>query len=400
MDSDVTLWAILAILLLVLGGGLLSLQTFSLVTRLRALIEESQAQQAERFKAEERRTDSDRAEILERLDRLEMLWRASDETARVGLEKAHVLEASARRIEALLAVPIVERLRVERIGGQSVKLMDGQLDFGVDVLRAAGLAHAHRGWEPSEDGLPPYSMFTPGEKTGQTIFSTHAFAINCAVLADLINLHGQTRYEATLDTLVSDIIRHSDRASVGGRRIRLDYDHSVFETTIPAGWASASAQAEAALGVLQLSQAKAMPEPYHLLARELVAPLIAGDEHLVRRDSGGYLWLEDMPPIDGQPLQSLRGHLLGTLAVYRYIQCTDDRAAEPILRACLATAARYLPELRRPGDTPIFALAHRDTGAPSETSLHALVVGLGLISRHPIFASVAMALHSDAPPSS
>ncbi|WP_156390521.1 hypothetical protein [Caulobacter sp. Root487D2Y] len=544
MDADVTPLLTVTGLCLCLCGAILALQTFSLIERRRARVREASDRQAafrenqdllaERFRAEGRRAESDRAEMLERLDRLEASWRAASDDLRAGLEPlvraddlragleplaradelragleaaaerdtatraglaglietlrgdetawrgAHdelltrlaaqdlrggedraavlarvdaldsaraanhenfltrldalrdridddrkavlnrldqddvarqaslvesraarqALQGGLRRIEALQVIPAVQHLKIEQIGGQAVKVMDQQLDFGVDILRAVDLSHAHRGWKPSKDGRPPYPVFAPGAEVGQTIFSTHALAINCAVLADLININGAAPYKATLDALVADITRNSDPAAVGGRKIRLDYDHSLLGATIPAGWASASAQAEAALGVLQLAQAKAMPEPYRALARELITPLIAGDEDLVRRDAGGYLWLEDMPPIHGKPLQSLHGHLLATLAVYRYVQCTDDRAAEPVLRACLATAARYLPETRRPGETPIFSLAYPETGTPQGMALRALVIDLGLISRHPIFDSIASAFASDVPPAS
>ncbi|HWU14696.1 MAG TPA: hypothetical protein VN157_11885, partial [Caulobacter sp.] len=340
------------------------------------------------------RIHDDRKAVLDRLEQdgaIRQAGLAEDRAAR------RALEGGLQRVKAFQVVPSIQNLKIDQIGGRAVKVMDRQLDFGVDILRTVGLSHARRGWKPSEDGRPPYPLFAPGVEAGQTVFSTHAFAINCAVLADLINLNGPLPYNATLDALVADLARNADAAAVGGRRVRLDYDHSVFGATISAGWSSASAQAEAALGAMQLAQAKDMPEPYRLLARELITPLVAGDEGLVRIDAGGYLWLEDMPPIHGQPLQGLHGHLLGTLAIYRYVQCTDDRTAEPVLRACLATAARYLPESRRPGDAPAFSLAYPETGTPYGAALRAMVVDLGLISGHPIFGSITSAFATDVP---
>jgi hypothetical protein len=150
--------------------------------------------------------------------------------------------------------------------------------------------------------------------------------------------------------------------------------------------------------LLDLHEATA-DDRYLDLARSYVAGLTdtKTTEKLWRIDAAQYLWFEEYPAIDGRPTSVINGHIGSVLVLHRYWTVTGDEAVLPLIRAGLATAARYMWKVRNPGGISAYWL--HDMTIPDYGPVRATNFANALlaISEHQSFRELSDALKTDMP---
>ena len=113
-------------------------------------------------------------------------------------------------------------------------------------------------------------------------------------------------------------------------------------------------------------------------------------------DGSDFLWFEETPPLNGKRTHIMNGHIATVLALYRYWQVTGDESVLSLVRAGLATAARYMPEMRRPGQVLAYWLY--DKSLPDYGPLRMIIMAkaMGEISDNPAFGRIEEMLLTDS----
>ncbi|AWM87591.1 hypothetical protein C4E04_13165 [Microvirga sp. 17 mud 1-3] len=274
--------------------------------------------------------------------------------------------------------------------GQQIKILETPLRFDIDVLKVASLRHP-KGlkYDPSKLPVPWPKQYVEQFKQE---FNPYTFASNCSAVAQQIR-EGNGDWIQQITYLLTQLAKYTNAQD----EIFYNFDYQQVGDIFKAGWKSALGNALVSVGLLEIYDAT-KDDKYLNLSRRYLAPLTTAwqDEDIVRLDQANYLWFEETPPANGRPISVYNGHVYTTLALYRYQQLTGDKSLEPYLRAGLATAARYLPESRRPGKIPVYS---RYDETPDYGPLRAYNQANALweITGNRIFKDLADGLMTDIP---
>lgn len=259
-----------------------------------------------------------------------------------------------RRIEAQVArltvpVPTVRGLTWADLNGKKVKVLGSQLRMDIDALKVMSLRHAPGlRFDPKNLPLPWPDMYL---KVFKQEFNPYTFAGNMSAIAQQIR-EGSGGWSNQIEYLLGQLSKYTNARD----EVFYDFDNEQQDGVYKRGWTSALGNANALIGLTELYDAT-RDEKYLQLARRYLAPLTTTwTEHdIVRLDGSDYLWFEETPPLNGHPVSVYNGHIGTVLALYHWEKVTGDKSVEPYIRAGLATAARYLPESRRPGAIPAYS---------------------------------------------
>jgi hypothetical protein len=293
-------------------------------------------------------------------------------------------------------VKVVPDLTYISIGSKNVKAVKAGLHPNVDVLSALSLRHALN-WMPKGPTDIPMEWPKLYVETYHQPFNPYTFAINAAIMAYQIKGKVLTAEAPNIYALLGALKRYSDTRQGGALAVRYDFDNPTREGTIPAGWHSAFGNGAAIVGLLELTEATGNEEIRDLAGKYVDALRWDGaDSDIVMLDDSDFLWFEETPLLNGKRTHIMNGHIATVFALYRYWQVTGDESVLPLVRAGLATAARYLPEMRRPGQVPAYWLY--DTSLPDYGPLRLIIMtkAMGEISNNPAFGRIEEMLLTDS----
>ncbi|KUL94826.1 hypothetical protein DK26_18380 [Bosea sp. WAO] len=263
-----------------------------------------------------------------------------------------------------------------------------------DARVPLAVAEDRAGWEPGNDSDLPYPWPT---RDGETVFSAFYYAVNASIIMRRWRATGDKRFLALIAGLEAARERETVREGTSAF-IAAEHPLALASSTLPAGWRSAFSNAFVVVGLLDLHEATA-DESYLNLARSYVAGLTNARtaEKLWRIDASQYLWFEEYPAIEGRPTSVINGHIGSVLALHRYWTVTGDKTVLPLIRAGIATAARYMWKVRNPGGISAYWL--HDSKTPDYGPVRAtnFADALLAISGHRIFRELSDALKTDMP---
>jgi hypothetical protein len=303
------------------------------------------------------------------------------------------------RIDWLTAngkITIVPDLTHISLGGKHIKAVKAELRPDVDVVSVLSL-RTSLNWTPKGPSDLPVDWPKLYIETYHQPFEPYTFAINAAIMAYQIKGKALKSDAPNIDALLAALKRYSDTLSGGALAVRYDFDNILAGGTIPAGWHSAFGNGAVVIGLLELAEATGDGEIRELADKYVDALRWQGtDSDIVMMDGSDFLWFEETPPLNGKPTHIMNGHIATVFSLYRYWQVTGDETVLPLVRAGLATAARYLPELRRPGQVPAYWLY--DTSVPDYGPLRMINMTktMGAISDNPVFGHIMEMLLTDS----
>lgn len=267
-----------------------------------------------------------------------------------------VLTEHVAALNALLRVPTLDNLTLTSAAGLTVKTKDYKLAPDTDVLTVTtlrGIDH-RKAWAPSG----PTDLMFPWPKVYVEVykqeFSPWTLAQNLVGIAEITRRGSSPAgIGSVVDYLLQQIDKYTDEKD-GARYVRFDFDHDILYRAIPSGWHSAFANASVAFGLMEMYRATGNAE-YLDIARPYVDALLKPSE-IVLVDEGGYLWLEECPPVNDEQFHIINGHIFALFALHHWWQMTGDARAAPVVKAAITTVHRYLPEYRKPGKVSAYAL--------------------------------------------
>jgi hypothetical protein len=293
-------------------------------------------------------------------------------------------------------VKIVPDLTYIPLGGKNVKAVKADLRPDVDVISILSLRYRVN-WTPKGSNDIPEDWPKLYIETYHQLFNPYTFAINAAIMAYQVKKQTLKPDAPNIGVLLAALKRYSDTLPSGALAVRYDFDNILAGGTIPAGWHSAFGNGAVIIGLLELAEATGN-EDIRALADKYVDALRwqGTDSDIVMIDGSDFLWFEETPPLNGKPTHVMNGHIATVFSLYRYWQVTHDESVLPLVRAGLATAARYLPELRRPGQVPAYWLY--DTSVPDYGPLRMILLtkAMGEISDNPAFRRIEAMLLTDS----
>lgn len=303
--------------------------------------------------------------------------------------------ASREATEEILAwqrIRPVTGLSVATIGGKRVKVLDGPIDFKVDVATATSVRGTRAGWMPSSpEELPvPWPILAHKPHV-----MPYEFAQILSIYAHKIEEGRMVKDAVQIRRMLGTLEEHS-RVSSDRASFIYDYDLEEFDGFVAKGWRSAFGDAAVVMGLCELYEATRDPA-LMALARKYAASLVYDGKNTdtLYVDRAGYLWFEEYPPIEKLRTHVLNGHIFTTFALIRLSYLADDRSYEPLIRAGLATSARHILDSRNPGGRSSYNLGGKrypDYG-PERMILFAKT--LKEITGNPIFAAAEVALTTD-----
>jgi hypothetical protein len=136
--------------------------------------------------------------------------------------------------------------------------------------------------------------------------------------------------------------------------------HKIETDMMRAPWYSGMAQGEILNAFVRLYIATEQVR-YLEIAHEIFRSLIQfkGQYYpwTVDMDNSDYYWIEEYPlPIS---TQTINGFGYAVYGLYEYYLVTQDKTAEKLLKASLATLLHYFPQYRVPGEPSYYCLYHR-----------------------------------------
>lgn len=296
----------------------------------------------------------------------------------------------AADILAHLGVPVVENITWKMINGKYIKLLGSDLNMALDVHETLAL-NPHSPW----NGIGRIPVMWPDEYRYiyKQEFNPYTFAQNAAML----------RYTAEVSPGVdirpaSEYLLKQLRKYTIDDKVYYDFEYVIEGVKLAPGWTSAFSNSYVAIGLLDLS--KALNDKNLIQKAKKYLDQLKWNGHntdLVMVDESSYLWFEETPPLNGKRSHILNGHMASIFSLYYYMQITHTTEYEDIIKAGLATMARYLWEARRPGKISAYWML--DQEVPDYGPLRAINYAEALfeISGNTIFSKVADAYKTDQP---
>jgi hypothetical protein len=329
-------------------------------------------------------------DVSSRLDGLQ------GKTAAVAQHSPRDVSGDVAWLMAERRVKLVPDLTYIRLGGKNVKAVKPELRQDVDILSALSLRQSLN-WTPKgPDDIPvawPQAYVEPYRQP----FNPYTFAINAAIMAYQIKGKVLRPDASNIEALLAALKRYSDTLPSGSLAVRYDFDNPMFDGKIAAGWHSAFGNSAVIIGLLELADATGNEDIRELSGKYVDALRWQGENSdIVMVNGSDFLWFEETPPLNGKPTHIMNGHIATVFSLYRYWQVTHDESVLPLVHAGLATAARYLPELRRPGQVPAYALY--DKSVPDYGPLRMIIMTktLSAISDNPAFGRIMEMLLTDS----
>lgn len=327
-----------------------------------------------------------------RAEGLQFYAASASELAQLRLERTRSSAALAE-LRRWNSVRPISDLQAETLAVGNVKVLN--VDIGAaDVRSYLAVAEDLAMWQPKDDTDLPFPWPI---RDGKPAFSSYYYAVNASILMRRWRVTGDKRFL----TLISVLEDARERETVReGHSAFIAASSSLIQASaiIPAGWRSALANAFMFVGLLDLHEGTG-DERYLDLARSYVAGLTDTEtsEKLWRVDASQYLWFEEYPSINGRPTSVMNGHIGVVLALHRYWTVTGDAKVLPLIKAGLATAARYMWEVRNPGGISAYWLY--DPTIPDYGPVRAVRFAEALltISGHRTFHELSEALRTDMP---
>lgn len=287
----------------------------------------------------------------------------------------------------------ISGLKAETLQIGHVKILDVEIR-PFDARDAMALAIEDTNWQPKNQNDLAYPFPEVG---GSPSFSPYFYAANASAIMRRRRATNDNRFIGPIPWIEHARDRVTERE---GRSafIVSDRPYELGSVMLPAGWRSAFANAAVMVGLLDLREATA-DDAFLDLARQYLAGLVDTEtsSKLWRIDESQYLWFEEYPAIAGRPTSVMNGHINVVLALHRYWTVTGDATVLPLIKAGLATAARYMWEVRKPGSTSAYWLHDLKTLDYGPLRATRFPDALLAISGHPIFRELSDALKTDMP---
>ncbi|OZI74029.1 hypothetical protein CAL22_05885 [Bordetella genomosp. 12] len=272
--------------------------------------------------------------------------------------------------------------------GTTIKVLEAPLNMRENVRAAMALPN-ERVWDGK--GLLPIPWPQVYTEVFKQEFAPYTFAQNAAILRHTAQAAPQTPIKDAADYLLRQLAAYTRDGYV-----RYDFDHSMQGGRLKKGWTSALGNAFAVIGLLDLAAATHRPELTRLAYAYLQKLAWTGaNNDLVMVDDASFLWFEETPPFDGRRTHVINGHVGVVFAFYYYTQQTGDQQFVPLIRAGLATMARYMWEVRRPGENSAYWLFDANVADYGPLRAINFAEALYRISGNPSFRNVADAYRTD-----
>ena len=117
---------------------------------------------------------------------------------------------------------------------------------------------------------------------------------------------------------------------------------------------------------------------------------------IVSVDKNGYLWLQEYPRINADPV--FNGHMFSAFGLYDYYQLTHDKRALELFNGALTTVLHYAPWFRNPGWRSYYRFSHNLVASQGYHGIHVnQFLTLYRLTGITTFARLADAFRSDYP---
>lgn len=286
----------------------------------------------------------------------------------------------------------IPRLSYTSIAHTRIKTLDGPIDYSIDVAEVSSVKQSLEGWMPkSPEDLPiPWPIVA-----GARYVSPYIFAQIASILASRIKDGAFDNNAEPVRFLMRTLAQHSVVTPTTASFIyRSDWE--AFDTVIPGGWKSAFGDAAITMGLCELYEATHDADTLALAQKYATSLLWKGEKtDTLNVDDAGYLWFEEYPKVEGRFTHVLNAEIFSTFALMKLVSITGDHSYEPMIRAGLATSARYIFDVRNPGNRSYYNVGGRRIADYGPQRMVIFAAALSDITGNPIFAAAKEALMTD-----